>query len=64
MDRKGRENQSSMEDQCQYQEAEWSQKGTQGGFAFHRRETKLVCSIIKGKENESITDYYSLLLDL
>ena len=57
MDKKGRENQSSREDQCQYQ------KGTHGGFVFHRREIKLVRSIIKGKENGSITDYYPLLLD-
>ena len=64
MDRKEREDQSSREDQCQYPKGEWSQKGTRGGLAFHRRETKLVCSIIRGEENGSITDYYLLLLDL
>ena len=64
MDRKGREDQSSREDQCQYPKGEWSQKGTQGGLAFHRRETKLVRSIIRGKENGSIIDYYPLHLDL
>ena len=64
MDRKGREDQSSREGQCQYQKGEWSQKGTQKGFAFRRRETRLVRSIIRGKENGSITDYYPLLLDL
>ena len=64
MDRKGRKDQSSREDQCQYQKGEWSEKGTHGGFAFHRREIKLVRSIIKGKENVSITDYCPLLLDL
>ena len=58
MGKKGREDQSSREDQCQYQKAEWSQKGTQGGFAFHRRETKLVRAIIKGEDNVSITDYH------
>ena len=50
------------EDQCQYQKGEWSQKRTQGGLAFHRSEIKLVCSIIKDKENVSITDYCPLLL--
>jgi len=40
----------------------WSQKGIHGGFAFHRRETKLVHSTIKGKENVSIIDYCPLLL--
>ena len=64
MDRKGREDQSSREDQCQYQKGKWSQKGTQKSFAFHRRETKLVHNIIRGKENGSITDYYPLLLYL
>ena len=64
MDRKGREDQSSREDQCQYQKGKWSQKGTKGGFVFHRRETKLVRSIIRGQENGSITDYFPLLLDL
>ena len=49
------------EGQFQYQKSEWSQKGTQKGFAFHKRETKLVCSIIRGKENGSITDYFPLL---
>ena len=62
MDRKGREDQSSREDQCQYSKGEWSQKGTWGGLTFHRRETKLVRSTIKGKENVSITDYCPLLL--
>ena len=62
MDKKGREDQSSREDQCQYQKGGWSQKGIQGGLAVHRSETKLVRSIIKGKENGSITDYYPLLL--
>ena len=61
-DGKKREDQSSREDQCQYQKGEWIQKRTQGGLAFHRSEVKLVCSIIEGKENESITDYCPLLL--
>ena len=64
MDRKGREDQSSREDQCQYQKGKWSQKGTQKGFVFRRSETKLVYSIIRGQENGSITDYFSLLPDL
>ena len=64
MGRKGREDQSSRVGQCQYQKGKWSQKRTQKGFVFRRRETKLVCSIIRGKENGSITDYYPLLLDL
>ena len=62
MDRKGREDQSSREDQCQYQKGGWSQKGTQGGLAVHRSETKLVRSIIEGKENGSIANYYRFLL--
>ena len=62
--RKGREDQSSREGQCQYQKGKWSQKGTQKGFVFHRSETKLLRSIIKGQENGSITDYFSLLPDL
>ena len=48
--------------QCQYQKGEWSQKRTQGGLVFHTSEIKLVRSIIKDKENVSITDYYLLLL--
>ena len=64
MGKTGREDQSSRDGQCQYQKGKWSQKGTQKGFAFHRRETKLVRSIIRGRENGSITDYYPLLLDL
>ena len=62
MDRKGREDQSSREDQGQYPKGEWSQKGTHGGIAVHRRETKLARSTIEGKENGSITDYFPLLL--
>ena len=61
MDRKGREDQSLREDQCPYQKGKWSQKRTQKGFAFLRKETKLVHSIIRGKENGSITDYFPLL---
>ena len=64
MGRKAREDQSSREGQCQYQNGEWSQKGTQKGFSFRRRETRLVRSIIKGQENGSITDYFPLLPDL
>ena len=66
MGRKGREDQSSREGQCQcqYQKGKWSQKGAQKRLTFHRRETKLVRSIIRGKENGSIIDYYPLLLDL
>ena len=52
------------EGQCQYQKGEWSQKGTQKGFAFCRREATLVRSIIRGQENGSITDYFPLLPDL
>ena len=62
MGRKGREDQSSREDQCQYQKGGWSQKGTWGGLAVHIRETKLVHFTIEGKENGSITDYFPLLL--
>ena len=62
MGRKGKEDQSPREGQCQcqYQKGEWSQKGTQKGFAFCRRETRLVRSIIRGQENGSITDYCPL----
>ena len=64
MGRKGREDQSSREGQCQYQKGKWSQKGTQKGFVFCRSKTKLVRSIIRGKENGSITDYFPLLPNL
>ena len=66
MGRKGREDQSSREGQCQcqYQKGKWSQKGTQKGFVFRRSEIKLVRSIIRGKENGSITDYFPLLPNL
>ena len=64
MGRKGKEDQSSREGQCQYQKVKWSQKGTHKGFVFCRRETKLVRSIIRGKENGSIIDYFPLLPDL
>ena len=36
--REGRIN-SPRKGQCQYQKGEWSQKGTQKGFAFRRRES-------------------------
>ena len=61
MGRKGKEDQSPREGQCQYQKSEWSQKVTQKGFAFCRREIRLVRSIIRGQENGSITDYFPLL---
>ena len=61
MGRKGREDQSSREGQCRYQQGKWSQKGTQKGFSFCRREIRLVLSIIRGQENGSITDYFPLL---
>ena len=64
MGRKGKEDQSPREGQCQYQKGEWSQKGTQKGFAFCRREARLVRSIIRGHENGSIIDYFPLLPDL
>ena len=64
MGRKGKEDQSSREGQCQYQKGKWSQKGTQKGFVFCRREIRLVCSIIRGQENGSITNYFPLLPDL
>ena len=64
MGKKGREDQSSREGQCQYQKGEWSQKGTQKGFVFHKKDTRMVRSIIRGQENGSITDYFPLLLDL
>ena len=64
MGRKGKEDQSPREGQCQYQKGEWSQKGTQKGFAFCRREARLVRSIIRGQGNGSITDYFPLLPDL
>ena len=37
-------------------------RGLKGGLAFHTSEIKLVRSIIKDKENVSITDYCLLLL--
>ena len=64
MGRKGREDQSSKEGQCRYQKDKWSQKGTQKSFVFRGSETKLVRSITRGWENDSITNYFSLLPDL
>ena len=64
MGRKGKEDQSSREGQCQYQKGKWSQKGTQKSFAFRKREIKMVRSIIRSQENGIITDYFPLLLDL
>ena len=65
MGRKGKEDQSLRDGQCQYQyqKGKWSQKGTQKGFVFRRSETKLVRSITRGQENGNITDYFSLLPD-
>ena len=64
MGRKGREDQSSRERPVPVSDGRMESEGNQKGFAFCRREIRLVRSIIRGQENGSITNYFPLLPDL